>query len=304
MAAQFVSILLLIGIIFAYHAGGSLSIDDLAAMPPGLMQGASLAFFLIFIAVVIELKPFPANGWALDIYESAHPAFSAMFSAASGAAVLFAADKVLVDRRARLAARGHRARHLSPSWARTCSRCRRTTTAACSVIPRSARWAWCWSWSGSRTFSVTATCSSPAAYCSRTRWPRPACTGCPAWWPSAISRPGPCCVDIPLLIFAFVTFVAMLLGLPPFPGFYAKWELAHLLAADGRVLLLGLILFASLMEAGYLFRWFGRIMGRRAGRRAARPRPGSSGWWSWRRCWPAGCSAWPGASCRGYGNLL
>jgi len=61
----------------------------------------------------------------------------------------------------------------------------------------------------------------------------------------------------PLLIFAFATFLAMLIGLPPFPGFYAKWELVHLIAAEGRLWLLSLLLFGALVEAGYLFRWFG-----------------------------------------------
>ncbi len=41
------------------------------------------------------------------------------------------------------------------------------------------------------------------------------------------------------------------------PGFYAKWERVHDLAGEGRLALLGLILFGALLEAGYLFRWFG-----------------------------------------------
>jgi len=57
----------------------------------------------------------------------------------------------------------------------------------------------------------------------------------------------------PLLIFAFVTFIAMLSGLPPFPGFYAKWELVRFLAGEGRIALLALILLGALIEAGYLF---------------------------------------------------
>jgi formate hydrogenlyase subunit 3/multisubunit Na+/H+ antiporter MnhD subunit len=61
----------------------------------------------------------------------------------------------------------------------------------------------------------------------------------------------------PFLIFSFASFVALLIGLPPFPGFYAKWELIHALAGEGRLVLLGLILFGALLEAGYLFRWFG-----------------------------------------------
>jgi formate hydrogenlyase subunit 3/multisubunit Na+/H+ antiporter MnhD subunit len=56
----------------------------------------------------------------------------------------------------------------------------------------------------------------------------------------------------------------MLTGLPPFPGFYAKWELVHQLAGADRIALLGLILFGALLEAGYLFRWFGYIMKREA----------------------------------------
>ena len=61
----------------------------------------------------------------------------------------------------------------------------------------------------------------------------------------------------PWLIFAFATFIALLTGLPPFPSFYAKWELMRVLAGDGRLALLGLILFGALVEAAYLFRWFG-----------------------------------------------
>ena len=96
VASQVVTILLLVGIIFSYHATGTLNIDGMAEVRTVLMQGGTLAFFLMFIAVVTELKPFPANGWGLDIYESAHPAFSAMVSAASSSATLYAVDKLLL----------------------------------------------------------------------------------------------------------------------------------------------------------------------------------------------------------------
>ena len=70
--------------------------DGIMAAKGGALAGTfSLAFFLIFIALVAELKPFPANGWALDIYESAHPGYSAIFSAATGAAALYAVAKLL-----------------------------------------------------------------------------------------------------------------------------------------------------------------------------------------------------------------
>jgi formate hydrogenlyase subunit 3/multisubunit Na+/H+ antiporter MnhD subunit len=73
----------------------------------------------------------------------------------------------------------------------------------------------------------------------------------------------------PLLVLAFVTFAAMLSGLPPFPGFYAKWELVHALANEGRLALLGWILFGALVEAGYLFRWFGYLIKRESDEKVA-----------------------------------
>jgi formate hydrogenlyase subunit 3/multisubunit Na+/H+ antiporter MnhD subunit len=79
----------------------------------------------------------------------------------------------------------------------------------------------------------------------------------------------------PILIFAFATFIALLIGLPPFPGFYAKWELIHALAGDGQVWLFGLILFAALLEAGYLFRWFGYAIKREPAPEPVAPSPSS-----------------------------
>ncbi|MCK4712126.1 MAG: hypothetical protein KAT26_04530, partial [Marinosulfonomonas sp.] len=93
--AQVISILLLLGIIFTYHATGSLNIDFMQNADLALSGAAALAFFLLLAPLLIELKPFPANGWALDIYESAHPAFSAILSAATGSAALFAVDKIM-----------------------------------------------------------------------------------------------------------------------------------------------------------------------------------------------------------------
>ena len=95
IVAQAISILLLVGIIFSYHLTGTLNIDGMAGASEAFVKGGMLAFFLVLMALVLELKPFPANGWALDIYEAAHPAFSAIFSAASGSAAIYALDKVL-----------------------------------------------------------------------------------------------------------------------------------------------------------------------------------------------------------------
>ena len=256
VASQLISILMLVGIIFAYHATGSLNLDDMATQSQRLMQGGALAFFLIFIAVIAELKVFPANGWALDIYESAHPAFSALVSAAAGSATLFAVDKLLLIG--------------GPVWMEVAS-----TIGIISFV-------------GANLFALAQNVDRRLlGYSSVAQiglilfvvglqdilgdnylfiagglllahavgkaglfWLSGLIAGrqLTAW--SALQGK-------PFLIFAFASFLALLIGLPPFPGFYAKWELAHILAADGRLLLLSLLLFGALVEAGYLFRWFG-----------------------------------------------
>ena len=50
--------------------------------------------------------------------------------------------------------------------------------------------------------------------------------------------------------------ITALVGLPPFPGFWAKWQLIMLLASGEMYGWIALILIGSLLEAAYLFRWF------------------------------------------------
>ncbi len=267
VVSQFISVFLLIGIIFAYHATGTLNIDGMAAAVPLLSgdaaQAFALAFFLIFIAVVAELKPFPANGWALDIYESAHPAFSALFSAATGSAALFAIDKLLLIG--------------GDAWLPMATGIGIVTFVAANLLalPQTHDRRLLGYSSIAQTGLILAVLGQRDILGEHTLYIAGglllshalakaglfwlsgliATRGLESW--AALRRH-------PVLIFAFVSFICMLTGLPPFPGFYAKWELVHQLAGEGRIALLGLILFGALLEAGYLFRWFGYIMKREA----------------------------------------
>jgi formate hydrogenlyase subunit 3/multisubunit Na+/H+ antiporter MnhD subunit len=263
VVSQAISVFLLLGIIFSYHATGTLNIDGLAAAAPTLQTAGAIAFFMMFIAIVAELKPFPANGWALDIYESAHPAFSAVFSAATGAAVLYAADKMLLIGGA--------------DWLPVASGVGIVTFVAANLLAlpqRNDRRLLGYS-SIAQTGLILAVLGqqdilgehylfiaggllfSHALAKAGLYWLSGLVSGRElADWAALGQRP--------LLVFAFITFVCMLSGMPPFPGFYAKWELIHLLAAEGRLMFLGLILFGALLEAGYLFRWFGYIIKREA----------------------------------------
>lgn len=263
IVSQVISVLLLIGIVFAYHATGQLNIDGMATAALPLLGGGSIAFFLMFIAIVAELKPFPANGWALDIYESAHPAFSAIFSAAAGSATLYAVDKLLPIGGAH--------------WLPLATGIGLVTFVAANLLalPQThdrrllgysslAQIGLVLAVLGQRdvlgdstAFIAFGILIAHAVAKAGLFW----LSGLvverelAAW--SALRRQ-------PLLVFAFVSFIGLLIGLPPFPGFYAKWELARLLAGEGRIALLAAILGGALLEAGYLFRWFGYLIKREA----------------------------------------
>ena len=263
IASQLISIFLLVGIIFSYHATGTLNIDGMADTGRNLNQAVPLAFFLMFIAVVAELKPFPANGWALDIYESAHPAFSAIISAAAGTAALFAVDKLLLIGGQNwlpvatgiglLSFIGANLFALSQSNDRRLLGYSSVAQIGLvlTVIGQQDILGEHYLFIGGGILLAHAVAKAGL------------------YWLSGIIIGGrqleswSILRQRPLLLFSFATFLALLIGLPPFPGFYAKWELVHLLAAEGRLMVIALILFGTLLEAGYLFRWFGYIIKRK-----------------------------------------
>jgi len=64
-------------------------------------------------------------------------------------------------------------------------------------------------------------------------------------------------VKNPILFFTFGVFIFALIGLPPFPSFWAKWHLITQLATFNFHSWIWIILLGSLLEAVYLLRWFG-----------------------------------------------
>lgn len=258
--SQVVSMLLLIGIIFAYHATGSLNIDDMAAQNLTMLNGGTLAFFLILIAIIIELKPFPANGWALDIYESAHPAFSAVFSSAiAGAAAIYVVDKLLLIG--------------GQAWLPVVTAIGLLSFVAANLLAlpqNNDRRILGYSSVGQTGLLLVVLgqkdiLGDSYLFVAGGILLSHAVAKAGLFWLSGFmgSRDLKSWSQLrkhPLMILAFVSFIAMLSGLPPFPGFYAKWELLMTLAAENRLWIMGLILFATLIEAGYLFRWFGYII--------------------------------------------
>lgn len=263
IVSQIVSILLLVGIVFTYHATGSLNIDDIGGLPLAF-AGGGLALFLVIVALVLELKPFPANGWALDIYTSAHPGFSALFSAASGTAALFAVDKLagaagpgflpLLTGLGLLSFLGSNIVALRQDNDRRLlgySSVGQIGLVLAVIGQRDVL-------GDAYLYVAGGLVLSHAAAKAGLFWLSAMVQGRQLLdWAAIRSRP--------VLVLAFASFTAMLVGLPPFPGFYAKWDLAMALVAANRLPVLALVLLGALIEAAWMFRWFGLAMKRETG---------------------------------------
>jgi formate hydrogenlyase subunit 3/multisubunit Na+/H+ antiporter MnhD subunit len=96
MATVLASGFFLIGTMLAYAVTGLLNIDDLIAQRSTIIGPLGFAAVIFVLAcLLLELKPFPANGWGLDVYETARSDVAAMISGGVSAGVFFALLKLL-----------------------------------------------------------------------------------------------------------------------------------------------------------------------------------------------------------------
>jgi len=200
IAGSIASSLFLVGVIYLYRITGTLNIDTMIASSSLLVgKGSFVAIFLLFIALIIELKPFPANGWAIDVYEAVNPGIAAMISGAVVAASYFVLAKALPA--------------FGPEWY--------------SVV------AWSHFFAKAGLFWIAGIIKKD----NMKDW-------------SILRRK-------PMLLVLFGTFIFALIGFPPFPSFFGKWELIMGFMKNGLYLWVAFILLSSFFEGLYLFRWFG-----------------------------------------------
>lgn len=256
IATGIISGFLLLGIIFIYFFGGSLSIDLLVAANLNATKAGAIALFLVVIALVFELKPFPANGWAIDVYEAAPAGINALLSAASTAAAYFALAKVLPmagDAFARFVAVAGAVTFLGSS--------------VMGVRQENAKRLLGYSSVGQMGLllvvlglgeSLGAARDVVAAGLFLTHYLAKAIL---FWLAGIVGRDGirswAALRANPVLMVLFGSTVFALVGFPPFPSFFAKWDLVLLLTASDAIGMAAIVLLASFVEAVYLFRWFG-----------------------------------------------
>jgi formate hydrogenlyase subunit 3/multisubunit Na+/H+ antiporter MnhD subunit len=261
IATSIASALLLLGTIFVYHQAGTLNIDDIVASR-ALISGpiGFVALLLLLTSLLIELKPFPANGWGLDVYETAPGGIAALISVGVSAGVLFALFKLLPLLEGFLtsiAVVGGLTFLISNLIGLKQDNAKRLLgyssigqmgllTLALAVLHQQGLEQYLALIVGGLFVNhllAKAGLFWLAGLVQRDRIQD---------WAAIASRP--------LAVAVFGVCLVALVGLPPFPGFWAKWELTLQLAGSGQYGWIAVVLLGSLLEAVYLFRWFGHSL--------------------------------------------
>jgi len=258
LASSLISAFYLMGAVLAYYGTGSLFLDDLLAHQADLGPMAIIAVFLMVIAIVIELKPFPANGWALDVYQAAHPGIGAIVSGAIATAMLFLLAKLMglaSEKLYMLTAMVGSFTFLFSNWMGLQQKEPNRLLGYSSI--------------GQVGLVVAIIGLKPVLGDS---WYILAfgvllthfLAKAGLFWLSGMVNGKTLESWIvlrsrPFLLVLFGTFIFALSAFPPFPSFFAKWELIIGLSNTGNYFIMGLILVGSLFEVIYLFRWFGIV---------------------------------------------
>ena len=258
VAGGIASFFFLIGTAFVYKTAGTLHLDYIIRSATLLHAGPAL--FLVMAALMIELKPFPANGWALDVYEAGHPGIVSIISTAGTGAVLFVLYKLLPVL-SRQMLHGILAAgmvtflfsNLTALKQENAGRLLGNSSIGQTGLIISAMSLL--ALLGVQNVSVYAVIAGGLFVTHLF------VKGIIFWLAlhagSSSIKSWSNLAGKPFLLFLFGLAVAALSGLPPFPAFWAKWELLKLLAGSGLYAVLGLILLGSLLEIYYLFRWLG-----------------------------------------------
>ncbi|MBF9014348.1 MULTISPECIES: proton-conducting transporter membrane subunit [unclassified Oceanispirochaeta] len=263
MAGGLSSIFFLLGTVYIYRLTGTLSLDwilrDPAMIQSVFSSGVGMAaLFFLTAALLIELKPFPANGWALDVYQAAPEGIAGVIASANAGAMIFALMKIMplmpIPLLKVLTGIGFLTFFFGNLIGLKQDSVTRmlgfSSTAQIGLLTGALGIMFIM---GVQPLSfliiaggifVNHLLAKAGLFWIAGRIKASDREG----WRGKMSGAFPATV-MGILVLA-------LAGLPPFPGFWAKWELIRLLLGTGQVLWTVLILLGSLFEVIYLSRWF------------------------------------------------
>ena len=266
IATSVASTFFLLGTAFLYYQTGTLNIDDLIASR-SLIGGpvGQVALILLLSSLLIELKPYPANGWGLDVYETAPGAIASMISVGVSAGIFFALYKVLPlfdGFLASIAVVGAITFLVSNAIGLKQDNVKRllgySSIGQIGLLAMALALLEKYGQPTHLALIVGGLFLNHLLAKAGLFWLAGAVQREHVRdWSALAGRP------LPLLVFGVC--LAALIGLPPFPGFWAKWGLVLELAIDNLYGWIALVLVGSLLEAAYLFRWFGHALRAREG---------------------------------------
>ena len=261
MATIVASTLFLLGTMLLYAVTGMLNIDDLIANRAAIEGPVGFAALMLLLAcLLLELKPLPANGWGLDVYETAPGSVASLIATGVSAGVFFALYNLfpLFENHAEVIA------ILSAATFVVSNLIGLAQTKAQRLLGYS---------SVGQMGLVSMALALLHLFDAEAAIPLVvgglfvnhllAKAGL-FWLAGYVGKENIedwVLSDRPA-IFVFVLLLCAIAGLPPFPAFWAKWQLIFALASGGGYVWIALVLLGSLLEAAYLFRWFGQSLHR------------------------------------------
>ncbi len=256
IATGIISSIYLLGVIFAYYSTGTLNIDSFVAANLPALKGGSMAMMLILVSLVLELKPFPANGWAIDVYDASEPGIAAMISAGSATAFYYVLYKMMDVADAQ--------------WYQIIAVAGLVTFVASNLLgvqQKKARRLLGYSSVGQLGLLVAVLGFKPylgdqLEFIAATILISHYLAKAGLFWLAGIVgeenlRDWSRLRHQPFLLVLFGTFIFTLLGFPPFPSFFGKWELIMQLSHSGQYYGVAFVLIGSFLEGIYMFRWLG-----------------------------------------------
>lgn len=260
LAGGITSTFFLLGVIFIYYFTGNLNLDYIINDSASLaMKTGIFSVFILLVSVFIELKPYPANGWALDVYEAVNSGIVSVIAVVNSAAILFVFYKTLPLLPTKYLSVFMGAGFVTFLFSNLIGIKQKnpkrllgySSIAQMGLVVAVVSFAFKIGLADGVVLLIAA-----GFFLNHFL----AKAG--LFWLSGIVQEknikdwSALKSNLPLLLLFGVLLFA-LAGLPPFPGFWAKWELAKILIQTQYYLALIVVLVGSLFEAFYLFRWFG-----------------------------------------------
>ena len=260
IAGGMASVMFLIGTVFLYRLTGTLNIDHMIALvSTGEYGGTAMLSAILFLtlAFLVELKPFPANGWALDAYQEAPSGIGALLSSAQASAVFIAFTKVGPLLGEQLIAVAGAVGLITFFFANLMGIRQKDEKRMFGYSSTGQIGLALFAWAIAQTAGIPADKGMMivGGLLLTHLFAKPGLF----WLAGAFrqDRAGDSNMSFGRVLPSALAgmFVMALLALPPFPSFFAKWELVKILISHASWWSLAAIFTGSLFEAAYLFPW-------------------------------------------------